>query len=132
MSQTNIFTLLKEIQATKEKLSDAKLILKGYKIKSPKLTQLVAARKGLTEQINEEKERIIAEFYEDKDFEQAKNDELTYKNQLKEKVAMLKVEVKSKYKLPQLQTEDHVVNGEPLKLQLEFAPTIYINGKESK
>ena len=133
MSNVNeISKLLTQVAKTKEKLADAKEILKSYKIKSPALSDLMKAKKELMEQINDEKDRIEKEYYEDKDYEQAKNDQLTLKNELKEKASMLRIAVSAKYKVQQLATEDYNIEGEQMKLQLEFAPRIYINGKEFK
>jgi hypothetical protein len=130
--QVKISNLLVEIAEKKQKLEDAKIILKSYKIKSDRLDDLKSAAKELREQIKEEKDRIEDEFYEDQDYEQAKNDELTYKNEIKEKTGELSMILHKKYKAPELQTEDHTVNGEMVKLQLQFVPDIYLNGKALK
>jgi hypothetical protein len=130
--QVQIQKLLDGIAEKKQKLEDAKIILKSYKIKSDRLDDLKSAAKELREQIKEEKDRIEDEFYEDKDYEQAKNDELTYKNEIKENTGELSAILHKKYKAPDLQTEDHTVNGEMVKLQLQFVPDIYLNGKSLK
>lgn len=131
-AQVQIESILKEMQKIKYKLEDAKAVLKGYPIKSDKLTQLKKARKELKEQIDEEVDEIESKHYEDKDFEQACNDKLTYKNQLKEKTAELRQLVTRKHKVPVLETEDHLVEGEQMKLQFEFPAKLYLNGRELK
>lgn len=131
-SEVQIDSILNALMLIQGKLQGSKDILKHYKIKSERLTQLKRAKKELGEQIAEEKDRIESEYYEDKDYEQAKNDQLTYKNEIKEKKSELGVILHSKYKAPTLQTEEHIVNGEPVKLQLQFIPDIYINGRSLK
>lgn len=123
---------LVEVVGVKEKLLDAKEILKSYKIKSERLTDLVKAKKDISDQVSEEKDRIENEFYEDKDFEQAKNDELTYKNKLKEKNSELR-ELMSTINIDQqISTYDYNIKGEKLKMQVERVVKVYINGKEEK
>lgn len=124
--------LLQELVDMKEKLGDAKEILKSYKVKSERLSQLQKAKKELIEQINEEKDRIEDEFYEDKDYEQSKNDELTYKNQIKEKNAHLRQVMAQVDTDKQLSTYDYNIKGEKLKMQVERVVKVYINGKEEK
>lgn len=124
--------LLVEISEIKDKLENAKVILKDFKVKSDRLTQLKKAKKELAEQIDEEIDRIEGEYYEDKDYEQSKNDELTYKNQLKEKSselreAMAKVDVSQ-----QLSTYEYNIKGEPVKMQVERVVKVYLNGREQK
>ena len=83
LKPNEIEKLLLEIMELKDKFQDAKAILRGYKIKSERLTQLKRAQKELKEQVDEEKKNIEDEFLEDSDYEQASNDELTLKNQIK-------------------------------------------------
>ncbi len=124
--------LLQELVKSKEKLSDAKLILKHYKIKSDKLSELMKVKKELGEQIAEEKDRIEKDFYEEKDYEVAKNDELTYKNQIKEKTAELRQVMAEVNTDQKLSTYDYNIHGETLKMQVERTVKVYINGKEEK
>jgi hypothetical protein len=116
----------------KNKLEDAKAILKHFKIKSERLTQLKRAKKQLGEQIEEEKKSIEDEFLSDSDYETASNDELTLKNQIKEKSSELR-ETMAKVNTDQLlSTYDYNIKGEALKMQVERVVKVYINGKEEK
>ena len=116
----------------KEKLEDAKAILKHYKIKSERLTELQKAKKEMNEQINEEKDRIENDFYDDKDFETARNDELTLKNEIKEKNSELRQAMATVNTDQQVATYDYNIQGEKLKMQVERVVKVYINGKEEK
>lgn len=116
----------------KDKLQDARVILKDFKVRSERLTELKKAKKELWEQIGEEKERIESEFYEDKDYEQSKNDELTYKNQIKEKSGELRQVMAQVNVDQQLSTYEYNIKGEPLKMQVERVVKVYINGREEK
>jgi len=124
--------LLVQLHELKDKLFLTKTTLKEYKIKSDRLTQLISARKEMNEQIKEEKDRIEDEFYEDPTYETAKNDELTYKNQVKEKTGEIKQATATMNPDQTLFTIDYNVKGEQYKLQIERAPRVYINGKEQK
>ena len=123
---------LMKLAELKEKYANAKEVLKSYKMKSERLTQLKRANKDLREQINEEKKNIEDEFLEDKDYEQASNDELTVKNQIKEKNAELKQSIAKLNKDQDLSTYDYNIKGEPMKLQVERVVKVYINGQEQK
>jgi hypothetical protein len=124
--------LLVELVGIKEKLANSKEILKSYKIKSDRLTEFQKVKKELLEQIADEKDKIEDEFYADKDYETAKNDELTYKNQIREKNAELR-ELMAKVNVDQqLSTYDYNIKGEPIKMQVERVVKVYINGKEEK
>jgi len=125
-------TLLVKVTELKEKYANAKEVLKSYKVKSERLTQLKRANKDLREQINEEKKNIEDEFLEDKDYEEATNDELTLKNQIKEKNAELRQAMAQINKGQDLSTYDYNIKGEPIKLQVERVVKVYINGKEQK
>ena len=132
VKSNQIEKLLEQILQLKSKLEDTKAVLKHYKIKSDKLNELTKVKKELAEQIAEEKDRIEGEYYEDKDYETAKNDELTYKNQIKEMTAELKqlmaeVDVNQK-----ISTYDYNIRGEKLKMQVERTVKVYLNGKEEK
>lgn len=124
--------LLLELMRIKDKLQDARVILKDFKVRSERLTELKKAKKELWEQIGEEKERIESEFYEDKDYEQSKNDELTYKNQIKEKSGELRQVMAQVNVDQQLSTYEYNIKGEPLKMQVERVVKVYINGREEK
>jgi hypothetical protein len=124
--------LLVELITIKEKLANAKEILKSYKVKSDRLTEFQKAKKELMEQISEEKDRIEDEFYSSKDYETSRNDELTYKNQIREKNAELRELMAKVNTDQQLSTYDYNIKGEPLKVQVERVVKVYINGKEEK
>ncbi len=124
--------LLVELVGIKEKMANAKETLKSYKIKSDRLTEFQKAKKDLLGQISDEKDRIGNEFYADKDYETAKNDELTYKNQIREKNAELRELMAKVNPSQQLSTYDYNIKGEPLKIQVERVVKVYINGKEEK
>ncbi len=124
--------LLVELVGIKEKMANAKETLKSYKIKSDRLTEYQKAKKDLLGQISDEKDRIENEFYADKDYETAKNDELTYKNQIREKNAELRELMAKVNPSQQLSTYDYNIKGEPLKIQVERVVKVYINGKEEK
>ncbi len=127
-----IETLLQKLMQIKEKLGDAKAVLKHYKIKSERLNDLMKAKKELAEQVAEEKDRIESEYYSDPDFEKAKNDELTYKNESKEMTAELK-QLMAQVNSDQLvSTYDYNIKGEKLKMQVERTVKVYINGKEER
>ena len=123
---------LVELMGLKDKLLDAKEMLKSFKIKSDRLKDLQTAYKDLRDQISEEKDKIENEFYEDKDYEKAKNDDLTYKNQIKEKSSELREIMKEVDADKQLATYDYNIKGEKLKMQVERVVKVYINGKEEK
>ncbi len=132
LKPNEIEKLLLEIMELKDKFQDAKAILRGYKIKSERLTQLKRAQKELKEQVDEEKKNIEDEFLEDSDYEQASNDELTLKNQIKEKNAHLRKAMAQVNKDQDLSTYEYNIKGEPLKMQVERVVRVYINGKEEK
>lgn len=124
--------LLVELVGIKEKMANAKETLKSYKIKSDRLTEFQKVKKELLEQISEEKDRIEDEFYADKDYETAKNDELTYRNQVREKSSELRELMAKVNPSQQLSTYDYNIKGEQLKVQVERVVKVYINGKEEK
>lgn len=123
---------LVELMETKDKLENTKAVLKHYKVKSDHLTQLTRAKKDLSEQINDEKKRIEDDFLEDADYEQAKNDELTLKNKVKEQSSELRELMAKVNKDQDLSTYDYNIKQEPVKLQVERVVKVYINGKEAK
>lgn len=124
--------LLQAIIDSKEKLEDTKAILKHYKLKSDRLTDLMKAKKELAEQVAEEKDRLENEFYQDTDYEKARNDELTYKNQIKEKNAELRQVMAEVDTGQKLSTYDYNIRGAKLKMQVERTVKVYLNGKEEK
>lgn len=132
LKPNQIENLLTELVELKDKIASAKEILRSYKIRSERLTQLKRAKKDLNEQLEEEKKNIEDEFLEDKDYEQASNDELTLKNQIKEKNAELRQTMAQVNVGQQLSTYDYNIKGEPLKMQVERVVKVYINGKEEK
>ena len=132
VKENQIEKLLVELVGIKDKLANAKEILKSFKINSDRLAELQKAKKELAEDIAEEKDRIEDEFYSDKDYEQSKNDELTYKNQIREKSAELRQLMAKVNTDQQLSTYDYNIKGEPLKVQVERVVKVYINGKEEK
>ena len=124
--------LLTQSMELKDKLATAKEILRSYKIKADRLTQLKRAKKDMNEQIEEEKKQIEDGYLEDSDYEQASNDELTLKNQIKEKNGELRDVMKLVNPGQQLFTYDYNIKGEPVKMQVERVVKIYINGREEK
>lgn len=124
--------LYSAITKIKEDIGDRKIIISHYPIKSNKLKELQKAQKGINEQIKEEKERIETEHYENEDYENAKNETLTLKEKLLEKLTQLRLAYRHKFRSPEMQSEDRQVNGERVSLICEFVPKIYANGKELK
>jgi len=125
----NILVNISEMQ---DKMQDAKVILKNFKMDSDRLRQLKGAYKEMKAQLDEEKDRIEDEFYQDPSYEEAKNSELTLKNQMKEKNGELK-QVMAKMKTEeQVSTYEYNIKGENQKLQVERVVKVYINGKEQK
>jgi len=123
---------LVDLHKLKEKLADSKAILKHYKIKSERLTDLKKAKSELNEQVKEEQDRIESDFLADKDYETAKHDESTLKTDIKEKNAELR-ELMAQVNTDKLLTSyNYNINGEELKMQVERTVKIYVNGKEEK
>jgi len=132
LKPNEIEKMLLEIMELKEKLANAKETLKSYKIKSERLTELKKAKKGLNEQIEEEKKNIEDEFLDDKDYEQASNDDLTLRNQIKEKNTHLRKAMAQINREQDLSTYSYNIKGEPIKMQVERVVKVYINGREEK
>ena len=123
---------LTDLHELKEKLSDSKAILNHYKIKSDRLTDLNKAKKELNEQVNEEHDRIEADFLVDKDYETAKHDESLLKTDIKEKNAELR-ELMAQVDTDKVLTSyNYNIKGEEIKMQVERTVVVYINGKEEK
>ena len=132
LKPNQIENMLTSILELKDKLLNAKAILKGYKITSDRLSQLKVAKKDISMQIQEETKRIEEEFMADKDFEQAKQDEKKYKNSIAEKNGELR-ELMSQVNVDQtLSTYNYNIKGEELKMQVERVVKVYINGREEK
>ncbi len=132
MSNIKLEKLLLELLKLKEKTADNKALLKNYKIKSDRLTQLLAAKKDLMVQIEEEKNRIEDEMMEDNDYADAKKSEKELKVELKEKNSDIREEL-SEMKMNTLTASlDYVIEGEPVKLQIEKMIKFFLNGKEQK
>ncbi len=127
-----IENLLVELVGLKEKMADAKAVLRGYKVQSERLTQLKRAKKDLGAQIEEEKKGIEDEFLENKDYEQAANDELTLKNDMKEKNAELRQVMAQINRDQDLSTYDYNIKGESMKMQVQRVVKVFINGKEER
>jgi len=132
LKPNQIENLLTELVELKDKLANTKATLKDYKIKSEKLTQLQQAKKQLNAQLEEEKKSIEDEFLADNDYETAANDELTHKNDIKEKNAELRQLMAQVNRDQDLSTYDYNIKGEPLKMQVERLVKVYINGREER
>lgn len=132
MSNVKLEKMLLELLKLKQQTDDNKAILKSYKIKSDRLTQLTAAKKDLMVQIEEEKNRIEEEMMEDIDYAEAKKSEKELKVQLKEKNADIREEL-NEMKMNNLTASlDYVIEGEPVKVQIEKFVKFFLNGKEQK
>ena len=117
---------------SKDDLKDIKNALKAYKITSEKLEELKKARKEFTQQINEEKDRIEAEFQKDKTYNELREKVLD----AEEKIAVTKQDLRVLLKEEALKKDfvemQFEVNGIPFKLQSQAKVAIYFNGKEEK
>jgi len=127
-----IENLLLELTELKEKLQHSRAILRGYKVTSDRLTQLKRAKKDLSEQLEDEKKTIEDTFLEDTDYETAHNDELDYKNKIKDKNTELRELMAQVNKGQDLSTYDYNIKGEPMKVQVQRVVKVFINGKEEK
>ena len=132
MKNKTVENLLVELTRLQDKIFLDKTVLEDYKIKSDRLTQLTSARKEMSEQIKEEKNRIENEFYQDEVYEKVKNDSRTHKNEVKKKISEIKQATMTMNPEQTIFTIDYNVRGEQLKLQIERRPSLYINGKEQK
>lgn len=132
MSNIQLEKLLLQLIKLKEKTADNKALLKNYKIKSDRLTQLLSAKKDLMVQVDEEKNRIEDEMMEDIDYADAKKTEKELKVQLTETNADIREEL-IEMKMNNLTASlDYVIEGEPIKLQIEKLVKFFLNGKEQK
>jgi len=123
---------LTKLMELKAKLEGVKEVLRKYKIQSDRLKQLKQAKKEMNDQIEEEKRKIEDEHLADKDFEQAKNDELNLKNDIKEKNVEFRQMMSKVNPGQDLSTYDYNIKGEPLKVQVQRVVKVFINGKEEK
>lgn len=116
----------------KENLKDIKNALKAYKITSESLEELKKARKEMTQQINDEKDRIEAEFQKDETYNKLREDILD----AEEKIAVAKQDLRVMLREQAMQNEfvemQFEINGIPFKLQSQAKVALYFNGKEEK
>lgn len=116
----------------KEKLKDIKNALKAYKVTSEPLEDLKRTRKELTQQINDEKDRIEAEFQKDQTYNKLREDVLD----AEEKIAVAKQDLRVMLREQAMQNEfvelQFEINGIPFKLQSQAKVALYFNGKEEK
>jgi hypothetical protein len=124
--------MLIELHEMKSKLLDAKAILKHFKIKSDRLSQLKKAYGELKEQMADEKKKIEDEFLQDKDYEAAHNDELTLKSDIKEKNAQLREALAAINTKELVSTYSYNIKGEELKVQVQRNVKVFINGREER
>ncbi len=132
LKPNQIENLLIDLMELKEKLQDSRATLRSFKVKSERLTQLKRAKKDLNEQVEEEKKNIEDEFLEDTDYETAHNDEIEYKNKIKDKSTELREVMTKVNKGQDLSTYDYNIKGEPMKVQVQRVVKVFINGKEEK
>ncbi len=132
LKPNQIENLLIELMELKEKLQDFRATLRSFKVKSDRLTQLKQAKKNLNEQIEDERKNIEDEFLEDTDYETAHNDEIEYKNKIKDKSTELRELMAQVNKEQDLSTYDYNIKGEPMKVQVQRVVKVFINGKEEK
>lgn len=116
----------------KDDLKEVKNVLKAYKVTSEKMEELKKARKEFTDQINDEKERVEAEFQKDKTYNELREKVLD----CEEKIAVSKQDLRVLLKEKAMDNEffemEFDVNGIPFKLQSQAKVALYFNGKEEK
>lgn len=132
LKPNQIEKMLVELMEIKTKYAATKDILKAYKIHSDQLTDLKRKKKELNDMIQEEKDRIEDEYLADATYEQAHNEELTLKNQIKEKNAHLRQTMAEVDRDQNLSTYQYNIKGEPLKVQVQRTVKVFINGKEER
>jgi len=125
-------SIVQRMFRAKDELKEIKNALKAYKITSEKLEELKQARKEFTQQINEAKDGIEAEFQKDKTYNELREKVLD----AEEKIAVSKQDLRVLLKEEALKN-DFVemvfeVDGQPFKLQSQAKVAIYFNGKEEK
>lgn len=124
--------LVQKLFNAKDNLKDVKNALKAYKVTSEKLEELAKARKEFTDQINEEKERIEAQFQKDKTYIELREKKLDAEEKIAVakqdlRVAMLDETIKKQF--VEMEVD---VNGVPMKLQTQVKVNLYFNGREEK
>jgi len=124
--------LLRKLLGLKQKTADNKALLKDYKIKSDRLTQLVSDKKDIMVQIKDEKDRLENEMMEDNDYADAKKTEKELKINAKEVNSDIRQELYSIKMGALTDSLDFVIDGEPIKIQVEKFRKFYLNGKEQK
>ena len=116
----------------KDELKDLKNALKAYKVTSESMEELQKTRKELTQQINDEKDRIEAEFQQDKTYNELREKVLD----AEEKIAVAKQDLRTILREEAMKSDfvemQFEVNGIPFKLQSQAKVAIYFNGKEEK
>ncbi|MDF2379346.1 MAG: hypothetical protein P1V18_03950 [Candidatus Gracilibacteria bacterium] len=124
--------LVHKIFDAKDNMKDVKNALKAYKITSEPLEELKAARKELTQQINDEKDRIEGEFQKDDTYMKLREQKLD----AEEKIAVAKQELRIAMMDETLEKQfvemKLEVNGVPMKLQTQVKVDLYFNGKVEK
>jgi hypothetical protein len=117
---------------SKDELKEIKNALKAYKVTSEKMEELKKARKEFTQQINEEKDRVEAEFQKDNAYNKLREQVLD----AEEKIAVSKQDLRVILREEAMKNEffelKFEVNGIPFKLQSQAKVAIYFNGKEEK
>ena len=132
LKPNEIENILVDLIGLKEKLQDSRATLRSFKVKSDRLTQLKQAKKNLNEQIEDERKNIEDEFLEDTDYETAYNDEIEYKNKIKDKNTELRELMTRVNKGQDLSNYDYNIKGEPIKLQVQRVVKVFINGREER
>jgi len=124
--------LLERMFRAKDDMKEFKNALKAYKVTSEKMEELKKARKEFTDQINDEKERIEAEFQKDKTYNELREKVLD----CEEKIAVSKQDLRILLKEKAMENEffemQFDINGIPFKLQSQAKVALYFNGKEEK
>lgn len=132
MSTIKLEKLLIEFLKLNKQQDDNRALLKSYKIKSDRLTQLTAAKRDLQAQIEEEKNRIEGELLEDNDYAEAKKTEKEMKIEISEKKSEIRI-VLDEVNQNRMNAEyDYMLEGSPLKMQMERTVRFFLNGKEQK
>lgn len=132
MSTIKLEKLLLELLKLRKKNDDNKALLKSYKIKSDRLTQLTAAKKDIHAQMEEEKNRIEDELLEDNDYAEAKKSDKELRIKIKEQNSDIRMMLDEVNKTTMHAEYDYNLEGEPLKMQMERAVLFFLNGKEQK
>ncbi|MDP3975814.1 MAG: hypothetical protein Q8P95_02760 [bacterium] len=131
-SQLKAQALVQKLFDAKDQLRETKGALRAYKVTSEKMEELKKARKEFSDQINEEKEKVEAEFQKDPAYIKLREEALD----AQEKIALAKQDLRVVLK-EQAMKEGFVeiqveVNGMPVKLQSQAKVALYFNGKDEK